>query len=194
MGQPLVRTRDAAVRLEMTESAASHMLRRAADAGLIRPIRRGLWALDLDVDPMALAPFLTAPYTSYVSLYSALHAHGMLSQIPRETHVVSLGRPGQITTSLGVIVVHQVAPEVFGGYETRKGIALASPTKALVDLVYLSATSGDRFRRLPELDLHRGYSASEARSWVERVPSARIRAIMRERLATLEESKAAASP
>jgi len=194
MGQPLVRTRDAAVRLDMTESAASHLLRRTADAGLIRPIRRGLWALDPDVDPMALAPFLTAPYPSYVSLWSALHAHGMLSQIPRETHVISLGRPGRIPTSLGVVVVHRVAPEVFGGYETRKGIALASPTKALVDLVYLSAASGHQFRRLPELDLRRGYTASEARSWVERVRSARIRAIMRERLAALEKSDTAASP
>jgi predicted transcriptional regulator of viral defense system len=185
MGEPLVRTRDAAVRLGVTESAASHLLRRTANAGLIRPIRRGLWALDLDVDPMQLAPYLTAPYPSYVSLWSALHAHGMLSQIPRETHVVSLGRPGRIATSLGKVVVHQLAPDAFGGYETGRGIQLATPTKALFDLLYLSAANG-RFRSLPEIDLDRGYEPKEARSWVEKLPSARIRAIILKRLRALE--------
>lgn len=90
MGRPLVTTRDAAIRLGRTESTASHLLRRLADAGVIRPVRRGLWAIEPDVDPMQVVPWVTAPYPSYVSLWSALHAHRMLSQIPRETHVVSV--------------------------------------------------------------------------------------------------------
>lgn len=194
MGTPLVRTRDAAVRLGVTESAASHLLRRLSEAGLARSIRRGLWALDLDIDPMQLASFLTAPYPSYVSLWSALHAHGMLAQIPRETHVVSLGRPGRIETSLGTVVVHRLAPEVFGGYETRRdGISIATPTKAVFDLAYLSATHGRRFRHLPELDLARGYRAKDARGWTSKIRSPRIRAITRDTLATFEREASARS-
>jgi hypothetical protein len=190
---PLVRTREASVRLGMSEAATSHLLRRVADAGLVRPIRRGLWATDLEVDPMQLAPFLTAPSPSYVSLWSALHAHGLLSQIPRETHVVSLSRAQLITTTIGKVVVHQVAPEVFGGYAERNGILLASPTKAVFDLAYLSATHGRRFRQLPEIDLERGYQPKEARAWISKIPSARIRAIVGDRLAEIEGLKGARS-
>jgi predicted transcriptional regulator of viral defense system len=192
MGRPLVTTRDAAVRLGRTESAASHLLRRLANAGLIRPVRRGLWAIASDVDPMQMAPWVTAPYPSYVSLWSALHAHGMLAQIPRETHVISVGRAQRTETPQGVLVVHHMAPEVFGGYETGDdGVALATPAKAVFDLAYLSATHGRRFRHLPEVELGRAYRARDARSWVSRIPSARLRAITQERLAMIE-SRAAA--
>jgi predicted transcriptional regulator of viral defense system len=192
MGRPLVTTRDAAVRLGRTESAASHLLRRLADAGVIRPVRRGLWALEPEIDPMQLVPWVTAPYPSYVSLWSALHAHGMLSQIPRETHVVSVGRPQRVETPIGVLVIHRVAPEVFGGYATRAdGVSLATPAKAVFDLAYLSATHGRRFRHLPEVRLGRGYRGRDARAWVSKIPSARLRAITLDRIALIETNAAA---
>ncbi|MGH2467725.1 MAG: type IV toxin-antitoxin system AbiEi family antitoxin domain-containing protein [Candidatus Limnocylindrales bacterium] len=192
MGRPLITTRDAAVRLEQTESAASHLLRRLADAGVVRKVRRGLWAVEPEVDPMQVVPWLTAPYPGYVSLWSALHAHGMLSQIPRETHAVSLGRPQRVTTPLGVVVVHQVAPEVFGGFETpADGIALASPAKAIFDIAYLAATHGRRFRHLPEVSLGRGYRGRDARAWVSRIPSVRLRAITLDRIEAIERDAAA---
>jgi len=194
MGRPLITTRDAAVRLGQTETAASHLLRRLADAGLIRRVRRGLWALDPDVDPMQLVPWLTAPYPSYVSLWSALHAHGMLEQIPRETHAVSMGRPQRLRTPLGVVVVHQVAPDVFGGYETSDdGVALATPAKAIFDVAYLGATHGRRFRQLPELSLGRRYRGREARGWVARIPSARLRAMTLARIEVIERDAASAA-
>ena len=186
-GRPLITTRDAAVRLGQTESAASHLLRRLADAGLVRRVRRGLWAVDPDVDPMQIVPWLTAPYPSYVSLWSALHAHRMLSQIPRETHAVSVGRPQRVTTPFGVIVVHRVAPEVFGGYKTSgDGIALATPAKTIFDIAYLAATHGRRFRHLPEISLGRRYRGREARAWVTRIPSPRLRTITLDRIETIE--------
>jgi predicted transcriptional regulator of viral defense system len=187
MGRPLTTTRDAAVRLGRTESATSHLLRRLADGGVVRRVRRGLWAVEPDVDPMQIVPWLTAPYPSYVSLWSALHAHGMLSQIPRETHAVSVGRPQRVDTPLGVFVVHQIAPEVFGGYETSvDGIALAAPAKAVFDIAYLGATHGRRYRRLPEISLGRAYRTRDARGWVSRIPSARLRAITLDRIERIE--------
>lgn len=194
MGRPVVTTRDTAIRLGRTESAASHLLRRLADAGAIRPVRRGLWAIESDVDPMQLVPWVTAPYPSYVSLWSAFHGQGMLSQIPRETHVVSLGRPQRVDTSLGVLIVHHVAPEIFGGYETSAdGIALATPAKAIFDMAYLSATHGRRFRHLPEVNLGRGYRGRDTRAWVSRIPSARLRAITLQRIEMIERNAATAA-
>lgn len=193
MGPPLITTRDAAVRLGQTESAASHLLRRLADAGVILRIRRGLWAVESDIDPMQIVPWLTAPYPSYVSLWSALHAHGMLSQIPRETHAVSVRRPQRVDTPLGIVVVHQIAPEVFGGYESSAdGIAIAAPAKAIFDVAYLAATHGRRFRHLPEVRLGRGYRGRDARAWVSRIPSARLRAITLDRIETVERDSATA--
>ena len=187
MGRPLVTTRDAAVRLGRSTSATSHVLRRLADAGVVLAIRRGLWALESNVDPMQLAVWVTAPYPSYVSLWSALHAHGMLAQIPRETHVVSVGRPQRIETALGILVVHRVAPEVFGGYEINNDVPLATPAKAIFDLAYLSASHGQRFRRLPELELGRGYRRQEAQLWVSKIKSARLRAMTLDRIHVIEQ-------
>ena len=187
MGRPLVTTRDAAVRLGLSASAASHVLRRLADAGVVLAVRRGLWALELNVDPMQLAVWVTAPYPSYVSLWSALHAHGMLAQIPRETHVVSVGRPQRIETTLGILVVHRVAPEVFGGYEINNDVPLATPAKAIFDLAYLSASHGQRFQRLPELELGRDYRKREARLWVAKIKSARLRRMTLDRIHAIED-------
>ena len=193
MGRPLVTTRDAAVRLGLSTSAASHVLRRLANAGVVLAIRRGLWALELNVDPMQLAAWATAPYPSYVSLWSALHAHGMLAQIPRETHVVSVGRPQRIETPLGILVVHRVAPEVLGGYEINNDVPLATPAKAIFDLAYLSASHGQRFRRLPELELGRGYRMQETQVWVSKITSARLRAMTRDRIHVIEEGAGVAA-
>lgn len=187
MGRPFVTTRDAAVRLGLSTSAASHLLRRLTEAGMVRSVRRGLWAIDPDAGPMQLAPWIVAPYPAYVSLWSALHAHGMLSQIPREIHLVSLARPQRLETGLGTVVVHQVAPEAFGGYVTRDDdVALATPSKAVFDIAYLSATHGGRYRHLPEIRLGRGYRRREAREWAARIPSRRIRTITLARIEAIE--------
>ena len=187
MGRPFVTTRDAAVRLGLSVSAASHLLRRLTEAGMVRSVRRGLWAIDPEAWPMQLAAWVVAPYPAYVSLWSALHAHGMLSQIPRETHLVSLARPQRLQTGLGTVVIHQVAPEAFGGYATRPdGVALATPSKAIFDLAYLSATHGKRFQRLPEIRLGRDYRRRESRAWAARIPSRRIRTITLTRIEGIE--------
>ena len=174
-------------------SAASHLLRRLADAGVVLAIRRGLWALELNVDPMQLAVWVTAPYPSYVSLWSALHAHGMLAQIPHETHVVSVGRPQRIETALGIFVVHRVAPDVFGGFEINNDVPIATPAKAIFDLAYLSATHGQCFQRLPELELGRGYRKAETQLWVSKIESARLRTMTLDRLHAIKDGSSVAA-
>ena len=141
IGSPIIETRDAAARLGLSGARASNLLRSFAEAGLARRLRRGLWALGPEnVEPFQLAPYLTAPDPAYVSYWSALARHGMIEQIPRQVFVASLHEAEQIETALGSFSIHQLAPELFGGYGgTAERGYLATPEKALFDTVYLRA-------------------------------------------------------
>ncbi len=177
---PAFTTSDAAAAVGLSIEAASHALRRLGEAGLVTPVRKGLWTTRESPDPLTLAEYITAPHPSYVSLQSALHLHGMIEQIPNVIYLVSLGRTAQIGTRVGTFSVHHVGPQFFGGatLDHRTGVRLASPEKALVDFLYLSPARSRLFARLPELELSAGFSRGEARRWAGRIPSARVRTIV----------------
>jgi len=177
---PAATTADTAAVLGISTEAASHTLRRLAQAGLVTPVRKGLWALTDEPDPLALAEYVTAPYPSYVSLQTALYRHGMVSQIPEVIYLVSLARTARIKTELGTYSVHHVQPELFAGFEfdPESGMKLASPEKALVDFLYLSPTRSRLFAALPEVELPRRFRARAARAWVGHIPSVRLRTIV----------------
>jgi predicted transcriptional regulator of viral defense system len=180
---PALTTADAAAVLRLSVPAASHTLRRLAAARLLTAVRRGLWALSDALDPLLLLEHVTAPYPAYVSLQSALCLHGLIQQVPVMTYAVSLARSARVSTAAGTYSVHHVAPEFFGGFEVMEsGAKLATPEKALVDVFYLSPTKSRLFAALPELELPPRFKVREARRWVARISSARLRTIVRERL------------
>lgn len=182
MGSAVVTTREAAARLKTSARNASRALREMQHAGLVRRLRQGLWALDPEIEQFAVAPHLTAPFPAYVSLFSALHRHGLIEQIPRPVSVVSLDRARLIETSIGYYEIHQIAPELFGGYEgSPQHGYLATPEKALFDLVYIRAAAGDR-AYLPELSLPADFDRSELKRWGEKIRSARLRTLVSRRL------------
>ncbi len=166
LGVPVVTTADAGTALGLTIEAASQALRRLGAAGLLTPVRKGLWALRPSPDPLALADYVTMPHPNYVSLQTALYLHGLIDQIPAATYLVSLGRSARIRTSVGTYSVHHVVPEFFGGavLDPRTGVRLASPEKALVDFLYLSTTRSRLFARLPELELPKSFRPAAATS------------------------------
>jgi hypothetical protein len=181
---PTVTTADTAAVLKISVEAASHTLRRLGAAGLLSPVRKGLWALRDRPDPLALAEYVTAPYPSYVSLQSALYLHGMVDQIPAMIYLVSLARTARVRTALGTYSVHHVRPEFFGGagQDPESGVRLASPEKALVDFLYLSPTRSRLFAALPELELPKGFSVRAAQRWVDLIPPGRMRTIVEREL------------
>ena len=87
LGRPLIQTSEAAARLQLGLSSASHLLASLEKEGLVRRIRRGLWALQPNPEPFSVPPYLTAPFPAYVSFWSALARHGMIEQIPRSISV-----------------------------------------------------------------------------------------------------------
>ncbi len=181
--RPAISTADAALLFETSVPAASKMLARLARARLVVPIRRGLWGIGERVEPLALPSYLTSPYPSYVSLQTALYTHGMISQVPAVIYVASLDRTQRIETTVGTYSVLRVAPEFFGGFEiSEAGIALATPEKALLDVFYLSGTITRRFAALPELELPANFRVAQARAWIAKIPSKRLRTIVDARL------------
>ena len=200
MDRPVVTTREAAVRWRTQQRTAGQRLRAMDEAGLVRRLRRGLWALDLEVEPFALAPYLTAPFPAYVSFWSALSRHGMIEQIPRRISVASLDRARRIATAIGSYEVHHLAPELFTGYDgSPEAGYLAAPEKALFDTVYVRAAAGSE-AFFPELVLPRGFDDAQIGEWCDRIGSPRLRTLVLRRLrevrrrATPEEAEAPRTP
>ncbi|HVV50386.1 MAG TPA: hypothetical protein VHO06_12045 [Polyangia bacterium] len=184
--RPVVATRDAAALWGLSVDAANKALRRLAGAGLVTPLRHGLWIVGKEVDPYLLADYLTAPYPSYVSLQSALYLHGLISQIPHAIYLASLDRTQRIRTAVGTFSVHRIAPEIFGGFDlSSSGVKLATPEKAVVDFFYLSGTRSRLFAALPEIELPSTFRFAEARTWMDRIPSRRLRTVVATKLGDL---------
>jgi predicted transcriptional regulator of viral defense system len=178
IGRPIVETREAATRLQASVSSASHVLRSMEQAGLARRLRHGLWALRSDVDPFSLAPYLTAPFPAYVSLWSALARHGMIEQLPRQISVASPDRTRRITTTIGTYSIHHLAPELFDGYRgSQESGYLATPEKALFDTVYVRAPRAARIF-FPELSLPENFDHRQLEGWTHRIATPRLRTIV----------------
>src|SRR5580704_6153918 len=89
---PIFTTATAAAAADVSPDTASRGLARLQEQGLVTRLVRGLWAdtRHPDFSPYAVVPFLLArspsqegqPSAGYVSFLSALHLHGILSQIP----------------------------------------------------------------------------------------------------------------
>ena len=183
-GKPVVTTDDVAVRLRTTRSAASRILTRLESSGLVKRLRRGLWSLSPDIDPLAVPEHLTAPLPAYISLQSALYLHGMISQIPQVVFVASLARTRRVATSIATYSIHRLAPEFFGGYGTDSDhdVKLATPEKALLDVFYLAAARSRLFARLPELELPSTFSVRKCRRWIAKIPAEYRRNMVARRL------------
>lgn len=191
---PAFTTAEASAALRVSVDAANKTLTRLAEDGLILPIRRGLWALRAPIDPRVLAEYLTAPWPSYVSLHTALYAHGMIKQIPEVIYVVSIGRARILQTHVGRFAVHHVAPAFFGGFEEVSGMKLATPEKALLDVLYFSGTRARHCAALPEVEIPARFRRREVQRWLNRVPSRRMHTILARRLEDLLSDGVSRSP
>lgn len=181
--RPIIETREAAVRLGLSISRASQLLHSLEESGLVRRLRRGLWALPPDIDPFTAPPYLTAPLPAYVSFWSALARHGMIEQVPRQIFVASLDRSRRVTTTVGTYSIHHLVPELFGGYDgSEEDGYLATPEKALFDTVYLSVPRGGQIH-LPELELPDGFKEDTVEEWTSRVARPRLRTLVSRALA-----------
>jgi predicted transcriptional regulator of viral defense system len=184
---PTFTTNEAAAWLRIDRNHASQVLARLARSKHVAKLARGRWALPERITPFMLPEALTAPKPSYVSLYSALHEHGMIEQIPDIVYAVTLAPTQLIRSPLGAVSLHHVAPRFFFGYELipSTGVKLASPEKALLDVLYLRPARSRLFRALPELELPRSFSKARALAMLPRIASPARRSLVRQQLETV---------
>lgn len=184
---PAFTTNDAAAALQLTRFHASKTLARLATAHQVVHLRRGVWVFPDKIDSLILPALLTAPAPCYLSLQSALYLHGMISQMPQRIYAVSSARTRSFHTPLGTVSIHHVKPSFFGGFKvnTRAGIAMATPEKALVDFLYLSPARSRLFAALPELELPMGFRRSLALKYIRLIDSPRRRKLVGARLKEL---------
>ena len=137
-------TRDALTVTGLPVQTVARGLRRAENLGWAKSLKRGVWASFLLGTPNAYeaVPHLRTPWPAYVSLYSALSAHGILEETPRAVFAVTAGPSQRLLTPLGEYSFHHLPARFMWGYEIRRTAAaaypLASPEKALLDTVYLA--------------------------------------------------------
>ncbi len=187
LGQPVFRTADAAACLRIGNPHANKVLTRLAESKHVVRLSQGRWSLRGRVDVLFVPEHLTAPFPSYISLQTALYYHGMISQIPSVTYAVSLARTKRFTTPLGVVSIHHVQPAFFFGFEKdqKTGVNLASPEKALLDVIYLSTAKSGLFRSLPELELPSGFKVGHLRKMIGKIGSQRRKTLLEDRVESI---------
>ncbi len=121
-------------------------------SGKILQLRRGVYSLAPPYAQRDPHPFLIAnrlERASYVSLQSALSYHGMIPEHVPVTTSITTRRTERLSTPLGRFEYRHVQRPWFAGFERREvspgqWAILATPQKALLDLLYLTPGSDSR--------------------------------------------------
>lgn len=184
LNTPVLQTGEAAASLKISITHASQILSRLVKAGSFVKLRQGTWLTTQKIDPFVLPEYLTAPFPSYISLQTALFHYGMISQIPAVTYAVSLARTKRYKTPLGTIAIHHIKPEFFFGYEIipKTQIKIATPEKALLDILYLFPTRTHLFKSLPEFEIPKDFNVRKLMGWIDKVGSKQRGTLMKKRL------------
>jgi predicted transcriptional regulator of viral defense system len=183
LGTPVFETRDASALLTVTPANANMILSRLADQGQLVHLARGRWLIAKNLSRLALPELISAPYPAYVSMQSALFHHGLVEQIPAVIYAVTLGRPRRVTTPMAVISFHRLPAELFSGFVLNDdGAKIASPEKALFDVLYLGPGRSRLFASLPELEFPREFRWSQLRDLAKVVKSSTRRTFIERRI------------
>jgi predicted transcriptional regulator of viral defense system len=187
LATPVVESRDVAALLQVSPSNATTILRRLAAEAMIIHLSRGRWLVNQKIDRLALPELILAPYPVYISLQSALFHHGLIEQIPSVIYAVTPARPRRVRTPVSTISFHRMPPELFKGFElsTASDAKIATPEKALFDLVYLAPGRSRVFSKLPELTIPRRFQWQRLKEYTELVRSPGRRAFIAERVRIL---------
>jgi len=155
----IFKTRDYANHQKLSMSAASKKLSHLKKNKLLTHVTKGLWANTGHpyFHPASCVPYLLNNESGYVSFLTALHFHGLLSQIPKTIQVATTGHSRTLDSPVAYYEFIQIKPELMQEHltwsETQLPYLLATPEKALIDVLYISTRKNRRFFRMPELTL-----------------------------------------
>jgi len=126
-------------------------LDRWVKSGRVRQLRRGVYQMQSIAGVESAHPFMLANRLSkgsYVSLHSILSHAGMIPEYVPVTTSITTARPEVVDTPAGRFQFRHVAKLLFWGFEEREVASgqfalMATPYKALMDLLYLTPRSDD---------------------------------------------------
>lgn len=187
-------TRDYATAGGTSMSSASRRLDRLSERKALTRLTKGVWANTAHphFHPLACVPYLLGKEQGYVSFLSALHLHGILSQIPRTHQVATTGRPRVLESPVGRFEFLRVKPELMRDgvdwSDTHQPFLIASAEKALLDTLYIATRKSKRFASLPELDLDNAFRRREFERLLKQLAyPVRIRSAMASRWRQLKD-------
>ncbi len=105
-------------------------LHRLKKRGVIASVKRGWWAFSGAV-PEAVACVVCAP--CFLSFHSALHFHGLTTQIPRVVQVAVARNARGFEFAGNVVREYKIKKEGFNNFAARDGLLVATPEKAFAD-------------------------------------------------------------
>ena len=188
-------TRDFAAANRSSIAAASKRLERIAMSGFLTRIARGIWANTghPHFHPLACVPHLLGNEQGCVSFLTALHLHGIVSQIPATIQVATTGHTRRLESPVGTYEFLKLKPALLldgvDWSDTRQPYLIATSEKALLDVFYQSTRKNRRFSSLPELDLtDSGFRVREFERLLRDLPyPARIRSAIESRWRRFQE-------
>jgi predicted transcriptional regulator of viral defense system len=109
---------------------------------------------------------------SYVSCQSALAHYGLIPEFVPVTISLTTTRPTRWETPVGIFQYHHIKKDLFLGYQSlhldrRQSAYVATPEKALLDLVYLTPNVRHRYLRELRLQHLEGLDTEELRQQAE---------------------------
>ena len=145
---------------ETTPGRIRAQLSRWVREGKVIRLRRGYYSLAEPYSVSRPSPFVVANAMesgSYISCQSALAWHGLIPEAVPTVTSITPGRPGMVTNDFGTFLYRHMKPFFLWGFRNESGIdgwpvRIASPEKALLDLVYLEP-GGDSPAYLEQLRL-----------------------------------------
>ena len=177
-------TAEAAAAVGTPVSQASRDLALLARRNLITRVVSGVWAdtRNAHFSSYAVVPALvkmSAPgAVAYVSLLSALSLHGMLSQLPRAIYVVSDRRIRRLRrTDIASYQFYAMKPSLVGGFRRHQSgtFDIATPEKAVFDVLYYSVRKGKRFAHLTGITLPHDFAVRGLMEWIAKIEYQPIR-------------------
>jgi hypothetical protein len=195
LGTRMITTAQTAQFLGMAPLAAAALLRRLAQLGMVRQLRRGkVWLGQLPTEPWAAVECVAGPQPLYVSLRTALFLHGATPEAPSMHYAVWLGSTRQIRAKVGQFSLHHVPEELFGGFEPHtSGAKVATLEKALFDLAFLSSARLQLLSPPLHLQMPRRLKANELWQWLDRIGAGPRRTQVQKRLESMLHQARAAS-
>lgn len=132
------------------ENTLYKIILRLEKYGLIERIAKGKYVLnDNNITDFEKANLIMSP--SYISLESALNYYGILPQFPYSITSVTLQKSNKLVSSSKEFEYTHLSPRIYWGFLKKEYFLIASPEKALIDLIYL-VSKGIRKTNFEEFD------------------------------------------